>query len=130
MCQELKYLGCVLDDSATDIAIVVGRWRVGRKWQALSGSWLMLGVCSLSGRGLHEALFVLVPCHGRDTMIGREKEGLPKIRSVQMDNLIGMLGIRRMDRAPNARKNYVECRRGRIKGLVIVFSGGSVILGE
>ena len=37
---EFKYLGCVVDDSGTDVAVC------RRKLQALSGPWLMLGVCS------------------------------------------------------------------------------------
>ena len=35
-------------------------------------------------------------------MLWREKEGC-RMRAVQMDNLRGLLGIRRMDRVPNAR---------------------------
>ena len=38
---------------------------------------------------------------GTETMIFGEKEG-SRIRTVQMDNLRGLLGIRRMDRVPNA----------------------------
>ena len=36
-----------------------------------------------------------------ETMIWKEKE-MSRIRSVQMDNLRGLLGIRRMYRVPNA----------------------------
>ena len=36
-----------------------------------------------------------------ETMLWREKERII-VRSVQMDNLKGLLGIRRMDRVPNA----------------------------
>ena len=38
-----------------------------------------------------------------ETMTWREKER-SRIRGVQMDNLRGLLGIRRMYRIPNARK--------------------------
>ena len=40
--------------------------------------------------------------YGGDTMLWNEKE-IPRIRSVHMDNLRGLLGIRRMDRVSNAR---------------------------
>ena len=39
---------------------------------------------------------------GSETMIWRKKER-SRVRSVQKDNLRGLLGIRRMDRVPNAR---------------------------
>ena len=37
-----------------------------------------------------------------ETMLWKEKER-PKIRAVQIDNFKGLLGIWRIDRAPNAR---------------------------
>ena len=40
--------------------------------------------------------------YGSETMIWREKER-SKIRNEQIDNLGGVWGIRRMDKAPNAR---------------------------
>ena len=43
-------------------------------------------------------LFLL---YGRETLIWREKER-SRIRIVQMDNLRDLLGIKRMDRLPNA----------------------------
>ena len=45
---EYKYLGCVLDESGTDGADVIGRWRAGGEFQVPSGPWLMLGIYSLS----------------------------------------------------------------------------------
>ena len=47
-------------------------------------------------------LLVPVLLYGSETMIWREKEK-PGIRTVQKDDLRGLLGIRRMDRIPNAR---------------------------
>ena len=46
--------------------------------------------------------------HSSETVIWKEKE---KIRDVQMDNLRGLLGIRRMDKVSNSRiRVYVgEC---------------------
>ena len=53
-------------------------------------------------RLLHESFLVpVLTCDG-ETMMWREKER-SRIRAVQMDNLRGLLGIRRMDKVPNAR---------------------------
>ena len=53
-------------------------------------------------RVLYEPLIVPVLRYGSETMIWREK-GKSTIRAVQMDNLRGLLGIRRMDKVPNGR---------------------------
>ena len=58
----------------------------------------MLGVCSLS---VLESLLVPVLMCGSETMIWKEKKR-SRIRAVQMDNLRGLLGIRRMDKFRNA----------------------------
>ena len=52
-------------------------------------------------RVLHETLLVPAFMYGSETMLWKEKER-SRIRTVQTDNLRGMLGIRRMDRIPNA----------------------------
>ena len=59
---------------------------------------------------------------GRKTIIWREKERT-RIRAVQMNNFIGLLGIRRKDRVPNALIREI-C------GLMKVFSIGLAILNE
>ena len=46
---------------------------------------------------MHETLLVPVLMYGSETTLCKEKEG-SRIRDVQMDNLRGLLGIRRMDR--------------------------------
>ena len=46
--------------------------------------------------------------YGSETMIWRVQER-SNIKDVQMDNLRGLLGIRRMDRVPNAQIRYL-CR--------------------
>ena len=48
----------------------------------------------------HETLLVPVHMYGSETMLWKEKER-SRIRAVQMDNLIGLLGIRKIDRVPN-----------------------------
>ena len=46
-------------------------------------------------RALHEILFVPVLTYGSETMLWKEKRS--RIRAVQMDNLRGFLGIRRIE---------------------------------
>ena len=43
---------------------------------------------------------MLVLIHGSEAMVWKEKEWF-RIRAVQMDNLRGLIGIRRMDKIPN-----------------------------
>ena len=57
----------------------------------------MLGICRLSVLVLHETLLVPVLIYGSETMLWKEKER-SKVRAIQMDNLRGLLSIRRMDR--------------------------------
>ena len=61
----------------------------------------MLGICSLSVLVLHETLLVPVLKYGSETMLWKEKKR-SRVRAVQMDNLRGLLGIRRMGRTLNA----------------------------
>ena len=51
---------------------------------------------------LHETLFVSVLMYGSETICWKEKES-SRIKAVQMDNLRGLLGIRRMYLVLNAR---------------------------
>ena len=53
-------------------------------------------------RILHEAFLIPVLLYCSVTMVWRKKER-SRIRAVQMNNLRGLLGIRRMDSVPNAR---------------------------
>ena len=48
-------------------------------------------------RVVHETLLVPVLMYGNETMLWKEKE-ISRIRTVQMDNLRGLLGIRTMDK--------------------------------
>ena len=51
--------------------------------------------------------------YGNETIIGEEEER-SRIRAVQIDNLTGLLGIRRMDKIPNAQ---IKELRGVTKGV-------------
>ena len=52
-------------------------------------------------RVLHESLLGLVFRYGSETIMWKGQERA-RIRAVQMDSLRGLLGIRRMDKIPNA----------------------------
>ena len=63
-------------------------------------------------RVLHETLLVPVLTYGSETVLWKEKER-SRTRAVQIDNLRGLLGIRRMDRVPNARaRELCEVTKG------------------
>ena len=93
-----KYLKCVLDESGTDEAEC--RRRVAGDIMSLVNARSLQVECAMV---LYESLLVPVLTYVSETMIGREKER-SKIRAVQMDNLRGLLGIRKMDKVPNVRK--------------------------
>ena len=61
--------------------------------------------------------------YASETIIWKEKER-SRIRAIQMDNLNGLLGIRRMDKVPNA---WIREVCGVTKGLMKVFSGSSAM---
>ena len=56
-------------------------------------------------------------------MIWKKKEERSRIRAVHMENLRGLLGIKRMDKIPNPRIK-------KLCGLMKVFSGGSAMWSE
>ena len=56
---------------------------------------------------LHQGLLVDVVLHGSEKMIWRGKDR-SRIRVVQMDNFRGLLGIRRMDKVPDARIRVIQ----------------------
>ena len=98
---EFKYLAFVLDESFTDEAEChrkeVSTRRVVDAIRSLvnaRGLWLE---CA---KVLHESMLMPVLMYGSETVIWKEERS--RIRAVQMDNLIGLLGIRRMDKVPNA----------------------------
>ena len=62
----------------------------------------MLGICSLSRVVLPDTLLVPFLMYGSETTLWKEERRY-RIRAVQMDNLGGLIVIRRMDRVPNVR---------------------------
>ena len=88
--------GCVLDESCTDeaegIRKVVSRRRVAGAIMSLVYFKSLHLDCATV---LDESLLVPVLTYHSETMIFREKES-SRIWAVQMDNLRGLLSIRRM----------------------------------
>ena len=100
---EFKYLRCVLVISGTDEAegsrkVASGRRIAGAIRFVINARSLKLECVRI----LYESLLVPILTYGRETKIWREKEKY-RIRAVQMDNLKGLLGIRRVDKVSNAR---------------------------
>ena len=96
---EFKYLRCVLDQSGTDEAECSRKFVSGRKVEGTIRSLVNARSLQLQcATVLHGALLVIVLMYGSKTIICREKER-SRIRAVQMDNLRGLLGIRRMDKS-------------------------------
>ena len=94
---EFKYWGFVLDESGTDEAVC------SRK--LVSGRRVAVAIRCLQferTRVYYESLLVLVLMYGSETMIWEAKER-SRIKVVQMDNLRGLVGTRRVNEVPNAR---------------------------
>ena len=99
---EFKYLGCVLDALGTDGAEcsskVAGRRRVADAIKSLvSARDLQLEYTRI----FHKTLLVPVLIYWSRKMLWKKKRS--RLRAVQMDNLRGLLGIRRIDKFQNAR---------------------------
>ena len=91
-----KNLGYVLDESGTDEVecsrkVACGR-RVAGAIRSLVNSWDLLLECA---RVLHETLLVPVFMYVSEKMLWKEERS--RVRATQMDNLRGLLSIRRMD---------------------------------
>ena len=99
---EFKYLECVLDESSKDGAECSRRVARGRRVAGTIRFLVNVRDMQLeSSRILHETLLVPVLMYGSKTMLWKEKDR-SRIRAVQMNNLRSLLGIRRVDTAPNA----------------------------
>ena len=100
---EFKRLRCVLDESGRDEAECSRKEASGGRVAGAIRSLVNFRILQLEcARILHESLLVLVLTNGSETVVWKEKER-SRIRAVQMDKLRGLLGIRKMDKVPNAR---------------------------
>ena len=103
---EFKYLGFVLDESGTNEA--EGSRKVASGWRVTGVIKSLLNARSLQfgcAKVLQESFLVPVLTYGSETVIWRENER-STIRAVQMDNLRGLLGVRRMDKVSSARQLF------------------------
>ena len=92
-----------MDESYTDGAEYSRKVASGRRVAGAIRSLVNARDFQLECAGfLHETLLVPVLMYGSETMLWKEKERY-RVRAVQMNNLGGLLGIRRMDRFPNVR---------------------------
>ena len=64
------------------------------------GRWRVVGVIRSLINAMRHCLHLFL-CMAVRQCYGRKKERF-RVKAVQMDNLRGLLGIRRMDRVPNA----------------------------
>ena len=100
---KFKYLGCVLYESGTDGAECNREVVSGRRVACDIRSMVNARDLQLErARVFHETLLVPVLTYSSETILWKEKER-SRVRAVKMDNFRGLLGIRRMDRVPNAR---------------------------
>ena len=73
---------------------------------------------------LHGSFPVPVPMYGGESMILKKKKR-SRVRAVQMDNLRGLLDIRRMNKVPNARiREFCSVMKGVDERMMKVFSSG------
>ena len=97
------WVGCVLDESGAGDEECRREVASGRKVAGAIRSQVNARGLELDfARVMHEGLHTPFPFHGSEALIWSKKER-SRIRSVQMDNLRGLLGIRRMNRVPSAR---------------------------
>ena len=78
--------------------------KVGRGRRVAGAIWSLINARNLQlecAKALGETLLVPVLMYGSETILWKDMER-SRVRAVQMDNLRGLLGIRRMDRVPNA----------------------------
>ena len=114
MCQSLGSLcGCLLDELGIDGANYC-RKVVGRRKLVCAIRYLVIAK-SLHlecVRVIYEALLEPILLYGSNKMVCREKEK-SRIRTVQLDNIRDLLGIRRTDRVSNARiRKLCEGKKG------------------
>ena len=70
------------------------------------------GLQAECARFLHESLLVAILMYSSETMIWKEKKR-SRIRAVHIDNLRGWVGIKRIDRFPNAQiRELCEVTKG------------------
>ena len=91
-----------MDEAHTDGAECSRKGASGRRVEGAIRSLVIARDFQIEfARVLHETLLVPLLTYGSETMLWKENKR-SRIRAVQMDNLRGLLYIRRMDRVQNA----------------------------
>ena len=99
--QNFKYLGSVLNEKGNDEADCDNKVLHGRKMAGAIRSLVNVkGMSVECARILHESILVPTLVYGSETMVWKERDRR-RVGAVQMDNLRGMLGIRRIDKVRN-----------------------------
>jgi hypothetical protein len=112
---EFKYLGYMIEEKGTDEAectrkVASGR-RVGGAIKSLVNAKNLSLECT---RRLHESMLIPVLMYGSEVMVWCQKYR-SRIQAVQMDNLRGVLGVRKTDRMRN---EYIRELCGVEKGVI------------
>jgi hypothetical protein len=98
---EFKYLGYMLNEKGTDDAECCRKVSYGRKVAGAIKSLVNAKSLSLEcTRVLHESMLLPVLMYGSEAMVWNPKYR-SKVQAVQMDNLRGILGVRRIDKMRN-----------------------------
>ena len=99
---NFKYLWRVLRESITNEAECRRKVARGRSVAVVIRSLVNARGLELQwARVLHQSLLLPIIMYSSETLVWKEK-GRSRIIAVQMDKLRGLLGIRRMDKDPNA----------------------------
>src|SRR5678815_5559529 len=102
-CLEFKYLGYILDEKGKDDAECSRKVVNGRKVAGAIKSLVDVRRLSLEcARVLHESMLLPVLMYSSETMVWN-KRYRSKVQCVQMDNLRGVLGGRRIDKMRSER---------------------------
>src|SRR5678816_2220515 len=105
---EFKNLGYVLDEKGTDDAKCSRKVVNGRKVAGAIKSLVNAKGLSLEcARVLHEGMLLPVLLYSSETMVWNKKYR-SKVQCVQMGNLRGVLGVRRIDKIRNERIRAVS----------------------
>ena len=117
---EFKYFCYVLDQSGTDDAVCHRKVVSRRKVEVIKSLVNARALHLEYARVLHKTLIMPILKCGIEIMIQKEGRGLGL--GLYMDNLKGLLDIRRMDKVLNAQIRMIY---GVMKGLIEAFSSGS-----
>ena len=98
-----------MDESGTDEAECRKNVTSGRRVAGARSLVNARGLLLECARVLHETLLVPILMYGSEKIMCKGE--MSRIRAVQMDNLRGLLGIRRMDKVRSVRSDEIGGRK-------------------